>query len=668
MIRNYAKAALLISAMATGGASHAREELPVLEGPYLGQTPPGSTAKPFAPGIVNTEDWGDAGGFSLDMNEFYVTRWRVENEKRETESVTYKRVGDRWHEVAVPDGTRRPFHSPDGKTLHYGAEYRERTADGWSEMKSLGSAFEEIRIMGLTASRKGTLVLDEVGTDGDGVIRYSRLVDGKREEPKPFGKEINTGTWNAHPYIAPDESYIMWDGERESGYGSSDLYISFRQPDGSWGEAINLGDTVNTEAEEGGPKVTPDGKYLFFNRMVPAASGDTDRQSDLFWIDAQIIEALRPKPNDGLAPEATADVATLSFRDIPYLDEAFIDATPADRNDAISVGELGVDGGNKDMIVGLAQEIADNKHGNFDSLLISHQGKLLFESYYLRGRINLPHPQASATKAYTSLAIGRAIQLGYMTMDDLDKPLVSFLKDLDPAKFVEGTENITLNKAMTMRSGIRIAEEKMDELMNNPGQFQLEGQGQIQAFLEHSAPISSESQSFNYQGTDPTLAMQVLDAVVPGTAEDFIKDELLDKMGITTYGWQTGVSGLPEAGWRVSMTSRDMVKWGTLAMNKGKWNGEQLVPEAFIAKATSKIAQPTDDWEVPPGTAYGYFWWQFDLKADNKSYLGKTAWGGGAQYIMVIDDLDLVVVATAHTRDDDTASLIAERILPAFIQ
>ena len=318
--------------------------------------------------------------------------------------------------------------------------------------------------------------------------------------------------------------------------------------------------------------------------------------------------AANTKGTDSLAPQATADDAKLSFRDIPDLKKAFIDATPADRKDGIPVGELGVDGGNKAMILQLAQEIADNKHNRFDSLLIAHKGKLVFESYYLRGRINLPHPQASATKAYTSLALGRAIQLGYLTMADLDKPLVSFLKDLDPTKFVDGVEKITLHQAMTMRSGIRISKDKMTELRENPAQ--LKGQGKVQAYLEHSAPITLESQSFLYQ-FDPTLVMQVIDAVVPGTAKDFIKNELLDKMGITNYRWRTDVSGLPVAGSRVSMTSRAMVKWGTLVINKGQWQGEQLIPAAFIARATSKIAKPSDDEVVAAvgvsGTSYGYF-------------------------------------------------------------
>jgi len=380
--------------------------------------------------------------------------------------------------------------------------------------------------------------------------------------------------------------------------------------------------------------------------------------------------AASAEENKDLAPEATAAEAELSFRDIPYLEKGFIDTAPADRKDGISVGELGVDGGNKAMILQLAQEIADNKHNRFDSLLIAHKDKLIFESYYLRGRINLPHPQTSATKVYTGLALGRAIQLGYLTMADLDKPLVSFLKDLDPTKFVEGAETITLHKAMTMRSGLRIGEEQREEFEKKP--VELKGQGLVQAYLEHSAPITAESQSFLYQGADPNLVMQVLDAVVPGTGKDFIKNELLSKMGITTYGWRTNVSGLPEAGWRVSMTSRAMVKWGALVINKGKWQGEQLVPEAFIAKATNQIVRPSDDeiffvGDNVSNPGYGYYWWQADMKAGNKSYFSTAAQGGGGQYIILIDELDLVVVATAHG-DEVTMQMTAEKILPAFIK
>jgi CubicO group peptidase (beta-lactamase class C family) len=219
-----------------------------------------------------------------------------------------------------------------------------------------------------------------------------------------------------------------------------------------------------------------------------------------------------------------------------------------------------------------------------------------------------------------------------------------------------------------MRSGIRISKEQNEEFDKNPAQ--LRGKGQVQAFLEHSAPITIESQSFLYQD-DPMWVMQVIDEVVPGTAKEFSKNEFLDKMDITNYGWGTDVSGLPAAGWKSSITSRDMVKLGILAMNKGKWNGEQLIPEAFIAKATNKIVNLKDDQAFFVGDkvsepGYGYFWWQANMKTGSKTYFTTSAQGGGGQHIIVIEELDLIVVITGHMAEVNIMQMTAQRIIPAF--
>lgn len=274
---------LLLSVLIISSGSHAQDDFPVLEGPYIGQNPPGLTPEVFAPGIVSKEhrDW--TGRFTPDMNEYYFTRNNKKSRKSTT--VVLKSENNRWHETVL--GARMGGSiSPDGKTMYSGNQYRERTENGWSELKSLGSLFEDIRIMVLTASSNGTYVFDEA--EEIGTIRYSRLIDGNREAPKAFGKEINTGKWTAHPFIAPDDSFIIWDSEREGGYGDSDLYISFQQRDGSWGAAINLGDKINTEGPDTGGVVSPDGKYFFFNRKMSA------EDSDVYWVDAQIFETLRP--------------------------------------------------------------------------------------------------------------------------------------------------------------------------------------------------------------------------------------------------------------------------------------------------------------------------------------------------------------------------------------
>ncbi|WP_019030171.1 serine hydrolase domain-containing protein [Colwellia piezophila] len=369
--------------------------------------------------------------------------------------------------------------------------------------------------------------------------------------------------------------------------------------------------------------------------------------------------------NNSLAPEVSAAEAKLSFRDIPDLKKAFIDTTPAARKGDLAVGELGIDGGNKNMIVKLAEELADNKHGEYDSLLIAHKGKFLFESYYKRGRINLPHFQNSATKGYASLLLGRAIQLGYLTMADLDKPLVSFLKGLDPTKFVDGVDKITLHQALTMRSGLRFSDEQMTKFRGNSEIFK--GLAQVQAFLELSEPVTSMSQVYKYQGPDPIMVMQVLDAVVPGSAKDFIKNEFFGKLGITNYKWKDDKSGLPIGDGRLSMTSRDMLKLGVLVTDEGQWKGEQLLSADYLAKATSAITRATEDWQEPETFFYGYLWYQTDVAVGDKSYDVKIAWGGGGNRVISVEALDLVVVITGLDMEDKIFTQVSKTILPAFV-
>lgn len=285
----YIVIALLLSLLTIGSNSFSQNEFPVPEGPYLGQKPPGLVPEAFAPGIVTTEHYEYSGVFSPDMKEFYLIRNGGKYEK--PSFVVFQNKNNQWHESVISPWMGQPFIAPDGKTMHLGGKYMKRAEAGWSEVQSLGAPFEGLPIMRLTASFKGTYFFDEFKPDFTGDIRYSRLVDGLHEEPKLLSKKINSGK-SFHPFIARDESYLIFDGKREGGYGDSDIYISFRQQDGTWGEVINLGDKVNTEAWEASASVTPDGKYLFFNRNMGTNKYEN---VDIFWVDAQFIETLRPK-------------------------------------------------------------------------------------------------------------------------------------------------------------------------------------------------------------------------------------------------------------------------------------------------------------------------------------------------------------------------------------
>jgi Tol biopolymer transport system component len=123
---------------------------------------------------------------------------------------------------------------------------------------------------------------------------------------------ISTTSHEVDPFIAPDESYLIFASDRPGGYGEADLYICFRQSDGTWPKAQNMGPSINTKTGELCPSVSPDGKYLFFssNRSLypnysetPITYAEKERilnspgngNPDIYWVDAKIIEELKSK-------------------------------------------------------------------------------------------------------------------------------------------------------------------------------------------------------------------------------------------------------------------------------------------------------------------------------------------------------------------------------------
>lgn len=287
---------VVLSACKTEKSDPKESDSLTMENPYLGQEPPGLNPIPFAPGMVSTEIYEVNSAFTPDMKAFYFVRRGEENKTSAFYEYKYNEVDGTWEksEIASP-WIGRPVISPDGQTMHLGDRYLKRTESGWSELQTLEPptvSNDSMYIMRLSASANGTYYFDTYKeNDSTFPIRYSRLIDGKREEPKALPKAINTGTFLSHPFIAPDESYLLFDADREDGYGDSDIYISFKQEDGTWGNAINLGDKINTDAWEASASITPDGKYLFFSRNV---GSDAYENVDVFWVSTEVIEKLKP--------------------------------------------------------------------------------------------------------------------------------------------------------------------------------------------------------------------------------------------------------------------------------------------------------------------------------------------------------------------------------------
>ena len=369
--------------------------------------------------------------------------------------------------------------------------------------------------------------------------------------------------------------------------------------------------------------------------------------------------------SNGLAPE----VPTLNAKDnlyaleakLPDLDKPYISSAPEDKKDGLVVGKLGIDGGDANAVQKFAEELAatakDEKEGNTDSLLICYKGKLIFEAYFRRGRANFPHYQMSITKSYTALTVGRAMQLGLVKMEDLDKPVIGFFKNLDTSKLAPGSDSITLAQAMQMTSGIRFPKENIAQFTKDRNALQ--GQGEIQTYMQNSAPIPPAPREFKYQESDPAIAMQVVDAVAPGGAQEFILKEILTPLNIKQYQWEAGISGQPKSAAGSAFLSRDMIKFGSLIMNKGKWEGQQLIPEEYIARATTG---------GPVNPKYGFFWWNEDFKIGDKTYHGIQGRGAGGQFIFMFPEIDLVAVITAHNKGmGNMLQYLPNQLIPAFV-
>lgn len=282
-------------------AQQAAPEVLAPTGPYLGQTPPGMTPALFASGIVSTDAHEFSCAISPDGKEIYFTRKHPELRNRimvtrwETSGWTTPEMAPK----ASDDEGMEPFLSPDGKTLFY-QTWRQapeatapsmdiwtttRTNNGWSDPVHLGAPFNPGKSMYISMAANGTIYTTDIsGGMGTGSIVATRLKDGAYEPFTPLPPSINATGREIYPCVAPDGSFLLF--TRISDDKVPGLYATFRTAAGVWSEPkkLELGQRAASM-----PSLSPDGKYLFFTSMSEKAEGN------IFWVDAGIIQALRPK-------------------------------------------------------------------------------------------------------------------------------------------------------------------------------------------------------------------------------------------------------------------------------------------------------------------------------------------------------------------------------------
>ncbi|MCK5571008.1 MAG: PD40 domain-containing protein [Spirochaetes bacterium] len=169
----------------------------------------------------------------------------------------------------------------------------KKNKEEWGEPQFLGSPVCEEIAMYVTETDDGTIYF--TGNRYRGIYK-SVFNNNKFSTPERLPDEINYLHNAGHPYIAPDGSYIIFDGRDErKNSDDTDLYISFRKSDGFWTRAINMGSPINSDAAEICASVSPDGKYLFFQSRRTG-------NMDIYWVDATIIEKLKPKELNPYSP------------------------------------------------------------------------------------------------------------------------------------------------------------------------------------------------------------------------------------------------------------------------------------------------------------------------------------------------------------------------------
>ena len=285
-----------------------------MSGSYLDREVPGLVPVKFAPELLaNTF----CAVFSPDFNEFYCAAYSPDPDNSECSIVRFKRVARGWigpevcsfssdfveHDMCLsPDGKQIVFRS--NRPLPGSSEARERyylwrctrDGNGWSEPQpiSLGGRLD-ISAGYPSLTLNGTLYFasQDLEAVGPSDIHYSPPAEGGYSTPVNLGRDANSDYGEGDLFVAPDESYLIvacW--QHPENNGDQDLYISFHNEDGTWTKLANMGPPINTEYGENCPQVSPDGKYLFFNRY--ATEGLDKAGQGTHWIDAEIIESYRP--------------------------------------------------------------------------------------------------------------------------------------------------------------------------------------------------------------------------------------------------------------------------------------------------------------------------------------------------------------------------------------
>jgi len=295
--------AILIFFILTSFAKTQDDDFPVLKGPYLGYEPPGETPVKFPFDFLpDGYRLHSAPAFTPDGKEVYFSAMNFSI--RFSEKIFMMKMSEGiWGppEVAQFSGDffdGSPSISRDGKYLFFSSAramdqqkrnemgerniwFVKRDGDTWGTPKPLGFQTSEWE-NGTSLSARETLFFDSRD------IYKVRFAEDSELEPVKLGNAVNSNDTELHPCIAADEQYLIFYSSRPGHFGSGggDLYISFKDEDGNWQQAINLGEKFNKgHLSTSFPRLSPDGKYFFFLKLV-----SVPWEAEIYWVSSDALD------------------------------------------------------------------------------------------------------------------------------------------------------------------------------------------------------------------------------------------------------------------------------------------------------------------------------------------------------------------------------------------
>jgi Tol biopolymer transport system component len=282
-----------------------------LSGPYLGQTPPDTIPKRFPPSFLLSDGiwwWHGSPVFSPDGKEMFFVKYISTINRMEMYGM---KMGEdeEWTSPVHPSfasdsGDNSPVYADDGNRLLF-TSYRDgsikiyqviRADTSWSTPELVNMDYPSLPgnlgwDISLTPDQTIYFELYVPGYWMD--IYKSKLESGQYSHFEKLPDQINSASNDATPYIAADESYLIFMSNRPGGCGYHDLFVSFRNPDSTWTPAVNMGNKINGPSEDAMPLLSPDGEYLFFNSEK---AGDLGYNA--YWVKASVIQKFRPSGVD----------------------------------------------------------------------------------------------------------------------------------------------------------------------------------------------------------------------------------------------------------------------------------------------------------------------------------------------------------------------------------